>query len=274
MAKNNQHMVNKLCLITGATDGIGLATAEQLAKQGAKLILVGRKPIKTAITVEHIQHLTGNPHIQGMVVDLSSQAEIRQLAQDICAQHNHLDVLINNAGAMFPTRQESLDGIEMTFALNHLAYFLLTNLLTKPLKQAPQGRVINVASQMQSAINFTDVQNTQEYHGWSVYAQSKFANIAFTYELARRLSETNVTVNALHPGAVRTNLFNGGRTPAEGAKTSVYLATSPRVKSITGGYFVDSKPAKTIPASYDCETTRRLWAVSEQLVGMPMAVNS
>lgn len=272
MEKDSQDMVDKLCLITGATDGIGLATAEQLAKQGAKLILVGRKPVKTAITVEHIQHLTGNPHIQGVVADLSSQAEVRQLAHDINTQYLHLDVLINNAGAMFPTRQESVDGIEMTFALNHLSYFLLTNLLLTPLKQAPQGRVVNVASQMQSAINFIDLENTQDYHGWSVYSQSKFANVVFTYEMARRLSDTKVTVNTLHPGAVRTNLFNGGRTPEQGAKTSVYLATSPQVKHITGGYFVDSKPAKSIPASYNCDTAKRLWAVSEQLVGLPVTV--
>ena len=265
MSNSTQNMAGKRVMITGATDGIGLATAEQLANLGAEIVIVGRNPVKTAITVEYLQDITQNQQITSLNADLSSQDDIHKLVAEFTEDANRLDVLINNAGAMFPTWQESVDNIEKTFALNHLGYFLLTNLLIDSLKASSSARIINVASQMQTALNFDDLQNINNYHGWSVYAQSKFANVMFTYELARRLEKTNITVNALHPGVVRTKLFNGGKSPKEGAKTSVYLASSPQVESVSGQYFVDCKPAKTINATHKADDSARLWEISEHM---------
>jgi len=265
MANNTQNMVGKRVMITGATDGIGLATAEQLANLGAEIIIVGRNPVKVAITVEYLQDSTQSQHISGLHADLSAQDDIHKLVTEFTEDANRLDVLINNAGAMFPTWQESVDNIEKTFALNHLGYFLLTNLLLDSLKASSSARVINVASQMQTALNFDDLQNHNAYNGWSAYAQSKFANVMFTYELARRLTTTNITVNALHPGVVRTKLFNGSKSPQEGAKTSVYLASSPQVEAVSGQYFVDCKPAKTINTTHKRDDSARLWAISEHM---------
>ena len=264
-------MRGKTCMVTGATSGIGLATAEALAERGAKVIVVGRNPAKTALAVEQIKDETGNPDVSCMIADLSIQAEIRELADDFHQRNTKLDVLINNAGVMRPQREETLDGIEMTFAVNHLAYFLLTHLLLGALELSPSARIINVASQMQARLNFDDLQNKGRYSGWDVYAQTKFANVLFTVELANRLQGKPITANALHPGVVQTNLYPHGISPEEGAQTSVYLATADDVAGVTGKYFVKHRP--TAPSyTADPYESRKLWEISEGLTGVNAAI--
>jgi NAD(P)-dependent dehydrogenase (short-subunit alcohol dehydrogenase family) len=283
-------MNGKLCMVTGATSGVGAAAAEGLARLGATVIVVGRDQGRCVSTVENIRRATGNDAIEWLRADLSSQAEVRQLARDFRAKHDRLDVLINNAGGVFKKRRLTVDGIEMTFALNHLGYFLLTNLLLDVIKASQPARIVNVASvghQMSTGINFADPQSTRLYgFGWRAYFQSKLANVMFTYELARRLEGTQVTANALHPGMVATNFgANNGPlsqpikkafyfvfrikslTPEEGAGTVIYLASSPEVDGVTGRYFVDETPVESSPLSRDEAATRRLWELSEQLTG-------
>jgi len=277
----------KTILITGATAGIGLETARELARLGATLVLVSRNPERCAATAQRIRRESGNTQVNYLVADLSSQAQVRHLSAQFREQYNRLDVLINNAGGIFTTRQLSADGIEMTFALNHLSYFLLTNLLLDRLKSSAPARIINVASNahVNSALNFDNLQMARGYHTWQAYSHSKFANILFTYELSRRLAGTGVTANALHPGIVRTNIgknanwivgvfwdlytrLSGGITPAEGARTSIYLAASPDVEQVTGKYFVREKPVPSDPATYDKAAARRLWEISAQMTGL------
>ncbi|UCC63243.1 MAG: SDR family oxidoreductase [Anaerolineae bacterium] len=278
-------MKGKVCMVTGATSGMGVVTAQALARQGATVIVIGRSREKGIATVSQIRQQTGNPAVELLVADLSSQSEVRQLAQVFTSQHERLDVLINNAGAIFARRQETIDGIEVTLALNHLACFLLTNLLLHALKASAPTRIINVSSfaHKLAKIRFTDLQGKRRYVGWQVYAQSKLANLLFTYELARRLEGTGVTVNALDPGLVATNfgLSEGGvvnlfkrlfnplaLSPEEGARTSIYLATSPHVEGISGEYFVNCRPVKSSQASYDRTAANRLWRVSAELTGL------
>ncbi|MEQ8675801.1 MAG: SDR family oxidoreductase [Aggregatilineales bacterium] len=264
-------MHGKTCMVTGATSGIGLATAEALAERGAKVIVVGRNPAKTALAVEQIKDETGNSDVSCMIADLSIQAEIHELSDDFRQNNTHLDVLINNAGVMRPQREETSEGIEMTFAVNHLAYFLLTTRLLGVLENSPSARIINVASQMQTRLNFDDLQNKERYRGWEVYAQTKFANVLFTVELAKRLQGKPITVNALHPGVVHTNLYPHGMSPDEGAKTSIYLATAEDVAGVTGKYFVKCRPTSPMYA-IDPYESRKLWEISETLTGMNTAV--
>ena len=281
-------MNGKVCMVTGATSGVGAATAEGLARLGATVIVVGRDQGRCVSTVEHIRRATGNDSVTWLRADLSSQTEIRQLARDFRAGHSRLDVLVNNAGAVFKKRQLTVDGIEMTLALNHLGYFLLTNLLLDVIKASQPARIVNVASsghKLASGINFADPHSTRLYgFGWRAYFQSKLANLMFTYELARRLEGTQVSVNALDPGMVATNFgANNGRfsrpvknafyfvfrikplTPEEGARTVIYLASSPEVEEVTGRYFVEEKPVESSPISRDEAAARRLWELSEQL---------
>lgn len=280
----------QVCVVTGATSGIGKITAQALAGLGGRVIIVGRNPAKTEATVNQIKQQTGSATVESLLADLSSQAEIRRLAEQFKNRYQRLDVLVNNAGGMFISRRESVDGIEMTFALNHLGYFLLTNLMLDVLKASAPARIVNVASRSHegASINFDDLQSRQHYGGMQAYGQSKLANVLFTYELARRLAAegtSGVTVNALHPGFVATNfgadnagwvgrvvkgVINvGAISPERGAQTSIYLATSPEVKDITGKYFVECKPVQSSPASYDEATARRLWEVSAQMTGLP-----
>src|SRR5258707_9803495 len=200
------NMQGKICLITGATNGIGKETALGLARLGATVIVVGRSRDLGAATVAEIKQKSGNSNVESMTADLSSMAEVRRLAKEFKAKYNALHVLVNNAGAIFLSRQLSPDGYEMTFALNHLSYFLLTNLLLDLIKASAPARIVNVSSDSheRAHINFDDLQSTKGYTGIGAYGQSKLANIMFTYELARRLSETGVTVNAVHPGFVRS----------------------------------------------------------------------
>jgi retinol dehydrogenase 12 len=283
----------QVCLVTGATSGIGKVTAQALAGLGALVVIVGRNPAKTAAAVHQIKQQTGSATVESLLADLSSQSEIRRLAEQFKDRYQRLDVLVNDAGGMFFSRRESVDGIEMTFALNHLGYFLLTNLMLDVLKSSAPARIVNVASRSHvgATINFDDLQGRQHYGGMQAYGQSKLANLLFTYELARRLAAEGtmgVTVNALHPGFVATNIGagNGGWlggvvkrvinvgaiSPERGAQTSIYLATSPEVKGVTGKYFVECKPVQSSAASYDQATARRLWEVSAQMTGLSAPV--
>lgn len=274
-------MQGKTVLISGATNGIGKVAAAELAKLGAQIVIIGRNPTKTTDTVREIQTATGNQDVHALVADLSSMAEVRRVAGDFKQQFKRLDVLLNNAGGVFTSRQETVDGYEMTFALNHLSYFLLTAMLLDVLKASAPARIINVASDAHM-MGSLDLDNIQK-GGFNAYSQSKLMNIMFTYELARRLEGTGVTANALHPGFVNTG-FGRNNTglmklaisvatlfalkPTDGAKTSVYLASSPDVANVTGKYFDKSKARKSSAASYDEAAQKRLWAVSEQLTGI------
>ncbi|OGO29040.1 MAG: short-chain dehydrogenase [Chloroflexi bacterium RBG_16_52_11] len=291
MAHSNQSMSGKICMVTGATSGIGEVTARTLAQMGATVIVVGRSPEKSAATVNQIKQQAGNSAVEVMLADLSSQKEVRQLVQQFKSRYQRLDVLVNNAGAWLTRYQESVDGIEMTFALNHLGYFLLTNLLLDTLKTSAPARIINVSSYGHKAghMNFDNLQFRQRYDGMQAYRQSKLANVLFTYELARRLAGTGITVNVLDPGLVATNfglnnfgLNNDGWlrsllrhvyalaaiSAEQGAQTSIYLAASPKVAGVTGKYFVRGKEAPSSPASHDQAAAMRLWQVSERLTKM------
>jgi NAD(P)-dependent dehydrogenase (short-subunit alcohol dehydrogenase family) len=247
---------------------------------------VGRSRERSEATAQQIRDQTGNSSVQYLLADLSSQAEIRRLAGEIQGRYPQLHVLLNNAGGMFLSRRESVDGIEMTFALNHLAYFLLTNLLLDRLKAAGTARVICVASdahRFARGIDFDDLQRRKRYRGFRVYAESKLANILFTSELARRLAGTGVAVNALHPGFVATSFFTRDHMkgpvgafmkasarffaidPEQGAATSVYLATSPEVEGITGRYFERCRQVAPSRAALDEAAARRLWQISEEM---------
>jgi NAD(P)-dependent dehydrogenase (short-subunit alcohol dehydrogenase family) len=273
-------------MVTGATSGIGAETALQLARLGAAVIVIGRNAHKSAATVARIRQQTGNASVEYMLTDLSSQRDIHHLAQEFKSKYQHLDVLVNNAGVVMMRRKESVDGIEMTWAVNHLAPFLLTNLLLDTLKASAPARIVNVSSALhrQGKVNFDDVQRTKNYNGLAAYNNSKLANLLFTYALARRLSGTGVTVNALHPGAVRTNLIasNGwlfkwivqplfdlqAISVEQGARTSVYLASSPEVDGLTGEYFARCKSCASSPASYDEQAQKRLWQASAEMTGL------
>lgn len=283
-------MKGKICLVTGATSGVGEVTARTLAQMGAMVIVVGRDSQRGADTLQRIRSVAPTAQVEFMLADLSSLAHVRQLAQEFKRKYSRLNVLVNNAGAWLTRYQESVDGIEMTFALNHLGYFLLTNLLLDTLKTSAPARIINVSSYGHKAgrMNFEDLQFRQRYNGMQAYRQSKLANILFTYELARRLTGTDVTVNALNPGLVATNfglnnfgLNNGwlksllrrafalaAISPEQGAQTSIYLAALPEVEGVTGKYFSNEKEAQSSPASHDRAAAARLWQVSETLTGL------
>ncbi|HEX9068494.1 MAG TPA: SDR family oxidoreductase [Ktedonobacterales bacterium] len=281
-------MRGKTVLVTGATGGIGLVTARELASMGATVVVVGRTQAKGEAAAREIQAATGSASIAALAADLTSQAQVRRLAEDVRARYPRLDVLINNAGAAFTSRQLTVDGIEATFALNHLAPFLLTNLLLDTLKASAPSRVITVASQAHAgqSLDFTDLQyEKRPYKTFQVYGASKLANVLFTYGLARRLDGSGVTANCLHPGFVasRFGMNNGGLwipiftmlrpfqiSVERGAETSVYLASSPGVASVSGDYFDKKKPVASSPQSYDEAAQRRLWELSEQLTGLAM----
>lgn len=277
-------------MVTGATSSIGEVTARELARLGANVIVVGRNLEKSAATVNMIKQQTCNPNVEFMLADLSSQKEIHQLAQQFKSRYQRLHVLINNAGAVFTSRQESVDGIEMTFAVNHISSFLLTNLLLDILKASAPSRIINVSAHQhhkEAKIDFDDLQNRKKYKFWKVYMQTKLYTLLFTYELAQRLKGTNITVNALHPGVLSSNLgmnntgiirfilrlikplFNVILTsPEKGAQTMIYLSTSPEVENITGEFFIEKKAVKSYKAFYDKDTANRLWQVSAELIGL------
>jgi NAD(P)-dependent dehydrogenase (short-subunit alcohol dehydrogenase family) len=278
-------MQGKVCLVTGATSGIGLVTAQALAQQGATVLVAGRHAERGAATVRHLVQATGNSQVELLLADLSVQAQVRQLAAELQRRFARLDVLVNNAGALFMRRSQSLDGIEMTFALNHLGYFLLTSLLLDTLTASAPARIVNVSSHAHwnGAMDFADLQGQRRYGGWRAYCQSKLANLLFTYELARRLEGTGITVNAVHPGFVATGFGRNNRgvfglgirvaqltalSPQQGAETLIYLAASPEVEGVTGKYFVQQRPVASSRASYDQAAAQRLWQLSAELTGL------
>jgi NAD(P)-dependent dehydrogenase (short-subunit alcohol dehydrogenase family) len=286
MALSPLDMSTKNCIVTGGTSGIGRITASRLAQWGATVLLIGRDIKRGLEAEEHIRRESRNQNVRFFSTDLSVQSQIHHFVETFHQEYDRLDVLVNNAGVTLLTRRLSLDGIEMTFAINHLGHFLLTNLLLDTLKASAPSRVINVssASHRGAKIDFDHLRGGSGYQGLRAYGQSKLANVLFTYELARRMEGTGVTVNAVHPGFVRTHLGrdNGwlihkiirlimrwkGISPEEGAKTLIYLATSPEVEKITGKYFYRMKPMQTSLQSYDLEMALRLWKISEELTGL------
>ncbi len=283
MAEVETSMQGKVCLITGATSGIGKATALGLARAGANVVLVARNAEQGAAIQTEIRNQSGNEAIELLIADLSSQAATRQLARDFLARHQTLHVLINNAGVMLGRRTTTVDGIETMLAVNYLAPFLLTNLLLAVIKASAPARIINVASVPANVkINFADLQATAKYSGFGQYQHTKLALVLFTYELARRLQGTGVTVNCLHPGTVNTNILRNPPpliglaakipiaslvfiSPEKGAETSLYLATAPEVEQVTGKYFRKKKEARSAKESYDEQVAQRLWGVSEEM---------
>ena len=275
-------MVGKRVLVTGANSGIGLWTARRLAEQGAELVLVCRDADRGAAVYNELTDMAlAAPTL--LLADLSSQDAVRRLATEVQAAFDHLDVLVNNAGSVFNKRELTVDGIEKTFAVNHLAPFLLTNLLAGMLAAAPQGRVVTVASEAHAArLDFDNLQGERKYQFFKAYAASKTANILFTYELARRTPESRFTVNAVSPGPSRTN-FGGNLTGAaaafpkimksmpffhsaeKGSRVVVFAAGDPDLTGISGQFFMKSKPRKSKPVTHDESVAARLWAVSEEL---------
>ncbi len=284
-----EHMSGKTCLVTGANQGIGKETALALARMGATVVMTSRDAAKGDAALADVRSRSGG-NAELMLADFGSFASIRQLAAEFQAKHARLDVLVNNAGAIITTRTRTADGFETTFGVNHLGYFLLTNLLLDTVKASAPARIVNVASRahLRSQMDFDDLNSERgRYSAMTTYARSKLANVLFTYELARRLEGTGVTANCLHPGVVRTGfgknnpgtarlLFQAFQvvarpfilSPEKGAATSIYLASSPGVEGVTGKYFVDCRETPSSPASYDEAAQRRLWEVSEKLCGL------
>jgi NAD(P)-dependent dehydrogenase (short-subunit alcohol dehydrogenase family) len=281
----NISMQGKICMVTGANSGIGKATALALAQMGATVVMVCRDRARGEEAKSEITTKSRKNAVDLLLADLSSQQSIRQLVENFQHHYTHLHVLINNAGASFPgRRRETVDGLEMTFAVNYLAPFLLTHLLLDVLKASAPARIVNVSSATQASgyIQLDDLQAEKHYR--SAYGQSKLAEVLFTYELARRLQGTDVTANCLHPGFVATNfgqigtapvirtavkfISRLGMSPEEGAKTSIYLASSPDVEGVTGKYFVKSIPKRSASISYDESLQRQLWEQSAKLVNV------
>jgi retinol dehydrogenase-14 len=281
-------MAGRTVLVTGGTGGIGRATALGLAAMGAHLAITGRDRGSTQGVAGELR-AAGGGQVEVFVADLSSQSQVRRLAEEALQRLSRIDVLVNNVGGHWNTRHVTADGLERTFALNHLAPFLLTNLLLDRLQQSAPARVVTVSSNAhaQGRIDFDDLQGERSYSGARAYSQSKLANVLFTYELARRLPATSVTANALHPGVTRTSFGAedpGGvqrllvplmrpfmKAPAQGAATSIHLASAPDLEQVTGRYFANSKPKRSSKRSYDEAAAARLWRVSADLVGLTAA---
>jgi NAD(P)-dependent dehydrogenase (short-subunit alcohol dehydrogenase family) len=280
------NLQGKICLVTGATSGIGKATALGLARLGATVVLVARDQARGETTRDEIIAQSSSRAVDLLLADLSSQQSIRQLAGTVTQTYPRLHVLVNNAGLFSLRRHTTVDGLELTLAVNYLAPFLLTNLLLDTLKASAPARIVNVSSSAheEGHIRLDHLQMERGYRPMRAYGQSKLALVLFTYELARRLEGSGVTANALHPGFVSTNIgqtglgpigraaaqfiFRRGITPEEGAKTSIYLASSPEAEGVTGKYFVKSVPRRSAEISYDETLQERLWEESAKLVGL------
>ena len=281
-------MDGKICLITGANQGIGKETALGLARIGATVVMVSRDRAKGEAALADVRSRSGSANVTLVIADLASFESIRALAKEFLAHHERLHVLVNNAGAYNTTRTLTKDGFETSFGVNHLAYFLVTDLLLDVLKASAPSRIVSVSStaHVGGKMNFDDLQGEQSYAGARAYSQSKLANVLFTYALARRLEGSGVTANALHPGVVRTGFGknNGGIvgpifalaqtiarpifiSPEQGAMTTIYLASSPEVEGVTGKYFAKCKEVPSNAVSYDVPTQERLWEMSESMVG-------
>src|SRR5665213_1579664 len=284
-------MASKVVLITGGTGGIGKATAIGLATMGARVGITGRDLARTEPAAAALRAASRNPAVDAFAADMSSQAEVRRLAHAVPSLYPRLDVLVNNVGGFWAHRHPTADGLERTFALNHLAPFLLTNLLLDRLKASAPARIVTVSSgaQAMGRIELDDLQGTRNYSGQRAYNQSKLANVMFTNELARRLEGSGVTATSLHPGVVRTNfgvedqawyftlmsrvVYPLLKTPAQGARTSIYLASSPDVDGVTGQFFINRRPKAAKKVAYDPDMTARLWQVSADLVGLLVVDN-
>jgi len=278
-------MNGRTVLVTGGTGGIGKATAAGLAALGARVAITGRDRRRADEAAAEIR-AAGGPAVDVFVADLSSQSEVRRLAAEVLDGLPRLDVLVNNVGGFWSTRHVTADGLEHTFALNHLAPFLLTNLLLDRLMENAPARVVTVSSgaQAMGRIDFADLQGERSYSGQRAYNQSKLANVLFAYELARRLEGTGVTANVLHPGVVRTAFGAEDparmqrwrlpvvrpfmKTPEQGAATSIHLASAPELAQVSGQYFADSRPKRSSSRSYDAAVAARLWDVSCELTGI------
>lgn len=292
MERTGERMDGKIVMVTGATSGIGKITAEELARMGATVIAVGRDPGRSEEAIRDIKAKSGSADVHLLLGDFASQRSIRKLAEDFKARWDKLHVLVNNAGVSPARRTVTEDGLETTFAVNHLGYFLLTNLLLDVLKASAPSRIVNVSSaaHKQGRIDFDDLQGEKGWSMFRAYSTSKLANILFTVELARRLEGTGVTANSLHPGVIPgtslardmpkalvkvletiAKIFFFWTSPEQGARTSIYLASSPDVAGVTGKYFVKSAEARSSKASVDAEAAARLWKVSEELTKLAPA---
>ncbi|MCO6478095.1 MAG: SDR family oxidoreductase [Phaeodactylibacter sp.] len=280
-------MNEKTCIVTGATSGLGLETARELSGRGATVVLLGRNPEKGKAAMEDIRAGQPDARLEFLAVDVSAQQQIREVAGKISARYPRVDVLVNNAGTWFSKRTFTEDGIEAVFAVNHLAYFLLTHLLYPNLRRSEDARVVNVGSDSHFQVKgmyFNDLYLEKNYHGLRSYAQSKLANILFTYELHRRKPDEHLSVNCVQPGLVKTDIGvkhttwlhklawklrrSSGVEPAEGARTQIYLAASEEAKGMSGLYFDDCKPKRSSRASYDEAAAARLWEVSKEMCGI------
>jgi NAD(P)-dependent dehydrogenase (short-subunit alcohol dehydrogenase family) len=277
-------MKGKVCMITGANSGIGKATAIGLAKLGASLVLVCRDKVRAENAIAEIRDITENESIDLILADLSSQKSIHELVSEFNNKYDELHVLINNAGVNLHKQTFTEDRIETTFAVNYLAHFMLCNLLFGKLKKSKHARILNVASSVQAkSIDFEDLYGDHHYSQWRAYSQSKLAVVLFTYEFARKIEGSGVSVNCLHPGFVKTNMVRKYRpfvkyfyhliglfmlTPRKGAKTSIYLASSPEIDGISGKYFKRRKEKKSVKISYDTDVAKQLWDVSVKLTNI------
>jgi NAD(P)-dependent dehydrogenase (short-subunit alcohol dehydrogenase family) len=277
-------MKDQVCIVTGATSGIGKATAFGLARLGARIVMVCRNSELGKQTIDEVVRDTGNSNVEMLIADLASQQAIRKAADEFKSKHKSLSLLVNNAGYAGP-RALTEDGIERTFAVNHLAYFLLTNILLDVLKTSGPARIINVSSEAHRnvKIDFNDLQMENNYSGFRAYSISKLCNVLFTYELARRLEGSAVTANALHPGFLSTGIFR--EAPAlvrfvvriiagsaeKGAKAIVHLGTAPELANVSGKYFDGTKERQSSDQTYDQEVAERLWQVSTDMTGLKTA---
>ncbi|GHO60425.1 SDR family oxidoreductase [Ktedonobacter robiniae] len=284
MTINNTSMQGKICLVTGSNSGIGKITARELAKMGATVVMVCRNRAKGEAARAEIKQSSGNDQVDLIIADLSELSQVRSVASEFKQKYAQLHVLIHNAGGIYEERKVAPDGLEQTFVVNYLAPFLLTKLLLDVLKASAPARIINVSSDAHphGHIDFADLQGAQKYNFVKAYAQSKLAQIYFTYELADQLKGVDVTVNALHPGRVRSHFNSGtkglvhvfgevlyfltGISEEKGAQTTLYLATSPEVEGVSGKYFSDGKQIPSSTHSYDVAVRQRLWNVSEELI--------
>jgi NAD(P)-dependent dehydrogenase (short-subunit alcohol dehydrogenase family) len=287
MEDMSRTMQGKTCIITGGSSGIGKAAALELAARGANVVLVCRDAARGDAAMREVASQGGGA-AELMIADLSVQQDVRRLASEILARHPRIDVLVNNAGGIFGQRRLSVDGLELTFALNHLAYFLLTNLLLDRLRASAPARVINVTSgaHHMGRLDWDNLQGERSYSAMRAYGLSKLGNVLFTYELARRMAGSGVTVNCMHPGAVATNFAATAtkmmqtffrlfkpllRTPERGADTIVWLASSPEVEGVNGKFFMDRKDTRSSRLSYEEQAARQLWDESARLVDLATA---
>lgn len=274
-------MEGRVCVVTGATAGLGQAAAMELARRGATIVLVARNGERAERTRAEVARAAGHDRVHVALADLSVQAQVRAAAALVAERWPEVHVLVNNAAVYTRRREETADGIEMQLAVNHLAPFLLTSLLLDRLRAGAPARVVTLSSGAHRHADFRwdDLGMRRGYNGLRQYSNTKLFNVLFTRELARRVPAAQVTANALHPGVVGTSLLFGGwaplrllkpfiRTPEQGARTTVYLASSPEVAGMTGGYYRDERPARVFPAALDDAAARRLWEISERMTGL------